>query len=247
MTEERLCVLCPTRGRRPDHYEQPQACPGCRVWLAGVLRDIADTYPDLADQLQPRRGGGQRVAGSREAPVPLVLDVVDLTGDARPASIAVRYRNGWSVLGGDPDQIGHLSVATELEFWVTDWALMRGKSEGLPEPTVASLARWLSDRLDWAMDQHPAIDEFAAALTRVHGAVRAYVPRVVQEHERPPTQRAEPRTAPCPACDMVSLWWWPSEERVRCDTDGCNRAMTEDEYTAWCRLVIEHEKRGAGA
>lgn len=278
MTEERLCVLCAVRGRRPEHYEQPQACPGCRVWLAGVLRDIPAVYVQLVEldpaepdhpwtvQLLddgkwvtapghdpaasklPTGAPGRRpprlglVTGSREAAAPTNLDVVDLTASSRPASIAVRYRNGWSALGGDPDQIGHLAVATELEFWVTDWIGMRGEGEHLPLPLVPPLAGWLGDRLGWAVDEHPAIDEFASALVRIHGALRAYVPRVVQEHEQPPGRRAEPRTAPCPLCDNVSLWWWPSEERVRCDTDGCNRAMTEDEYARWARLVIADER-----
>lgn len=283
MTEEHLCVLCAVRGRRPDHYERAMACEQCRVWLAGVLRDIAALYPALAGRHsgEPDRPWSTRqlrdgkwvtepghdpasaklptgatgrtpprmgiVTGTRDNLAPVDLDVVDLTGDARPASIAVRYRTerppgqapiNWAAYGGDPDQIGHLSVATELEFWVQDWITMRGEGEHLPLPLVPPLAGWLSARLTWAIDEHPAIDEFATALTRIYGALRAYVPRVVEEDEKPPQRRAEPRTAPCPACDMVSLWWWPSDERVRCDTDGCNRVMTESEYAQWARLVI---------
>lgn len=238
MTDTHLCVVCPIRGRRPEHYDRAQVCEQCRVWLAGVLRDIADTYPQLAEALQPRRGGGQRVAGSREAPVPLVLDVVDLTHGGhrgQATTVARAYAD---------DQVGHMAIRARLGSWAQDWLSYAWcRSDHLPELTVPALAGWLGKWIDDACDHHPAVDEFADEMVDVLAAIRAYVPRVVQEHEQPPRQRPEPRTAPCPACDMVSLWWWPSEERVRCDTVGCDRAMTEDEYARWAKLVIADAKQ----
>lgn len=241
MTEARLCVLCPVRGRRPDHYERAQACEQCRVWLAGVLRDIADTYPDLADQLHPRKGGGQRVAGSREAPVPLVLDVVDLTHGGHRGYATADGRL-WA-----EDQIGHMAIRARLGSWAQDWLSYDWcRSDRLPEHTTAyALAAWLGKWADDACSHHPAVDEFADEMVEVLATIRAYVPRMVEEDEQPPKQRPEPRTAPCPACDMTSLWWFPSEERVRCDTDGCNRVMTDDEYARWARLVIADERTRA--
>lgn len=233
MTEARLCVICAVRGRTPVHYEQAQVCPPCRVWLAEILTEVSGLTGQLAQYLIPRKSGSQRVSGSREAPLPFTADVYDLAAAARPASIGVAYRHGRRLTNPDPDQVGHLSVATELEFWVVDWIATRGEGEHLPVPLVPPLAGWLSARLTWAMDNHPAIDEFATALWRIRGALSAYVLKVVEDEDDAPRRRAESRTAPCPSCDMISLWWWPTDERVRCDTQDCNRVMTAAEYGDW--------------
>ena len=52
-------------------------------------------------------GSGPRVSGSREAPLPLRVDPLDLMMPARVAAVH-------DVLG---DQIGQISVASALEIW----------------------------------------------------------------------------------------------------------------------------------
>jgi hypothetical protein len=238
MTEERLCVVCPVRQRTAVHYERAQVCQPCRIWLAETIADIGALYPQLHAMLAPGRGNSQRVTGSREMPLPLNVDIVDLTGPPR------RFRPSSEALRWIDDQIGEPAVAYILDLWVRDWDSYQWcKSTVTPEPTVAALTAWLARRCDDACDHHPAIDDVADEIRDLHLTMRGYIPRMVEEDERPPRRRAEPRTAPCRGCELVSLWWWPSDERVRCDTDGCGVVMTESEYASWARLVIAGAKR----
>jgi hypothetical protein len=236
VTEERLCVLCAVRNRRPVHYERAQACLPCRIWLAETIADVAVLYPQLHAMLIPGQGNGQRVSGSREMPLPLNADIVDLTGPAKVVNLTDAGRPWWH-----EDQTGHVAVAAVLDQWVRDWISYDWcRSDVMPVPTVPELAAWLGKWAEAACDEHPAIDDFAGEIRDIHTAMRAYIPRVVDRDNPPPRRRAEPRTAPCRGCDMVSLWWFPSDERVRCD--NCDVVMTESEYAAWARLIIAGER-----
>lgn len=171
-----LCVVCPalrpaSKPRMPDF---PLVCTGCRTQVRIELSEIPDLYARL-DPSRTSTGSGPKVSGSKEAPLPLIVEVVDLTLPSRIGSADIRMRGDWSQLGGDPDQLGGLSIATELDFWVRDWRESRSISEGLPVPMVATLAGWLLNRLDDACDQHPAIDEFAAKVHRLHSTLRRAV------------------------------------------------------------------------
>lgn len=238
MTEARLCAVCPVRRQTAVHYERAQVCQPCRIWLAETVADLAVLYPQLHDALRPGRGNNQRVTGSREAPLPLNVDVLDLTGPARDHHASAEARR-WA-----EDQIGHPAIAYCLDQWARDWISHDWcRSDHLPLPTVADLVAWLGKWVNEACDHHPAVDDFAREIRDVQAAMRAYIPRVVQEGERPPRGRPEPLTAQCRGCDLVSLWWWPSDERVRCD--NCDVVMTEDEYADWARLVLAGLKRAA--
>jgi hypothetical protein len=159
-----------------------------------------------------------RVSGSGEPSTPIRLDVTDLLMPARRASLFI----------GGQDQIGHLSVATELEFWVTDWADVR--REGRPLPLVPDLCRWLLDRLDDACKSYPALDEFAAAVTGIHrtllGVNGLYAARPhVMDRE-------------CPRCDLVgALTLEPDSRYIVCH--ACGTAMTEDDYAEYLRGLIK--------
>src|SRR5690606_34873509 len=167
-TEPTGCVVCQRAGRIPH---RPPVCEGCRTKLAGWLREIPALYARLDPQ--PSKTGGEKVSGSRTPPVPPDLDVVDLTSPARPGSSAVKWSGRWAALGGDPDQIGHLPVATVLDFWVRDWIANDWcPGDHLPLPVVATLAGWLETRVDTACDYHPSIDEFAADIRRIHTTLR---------------------------------------------------------------------------
>lgn len=163
---------------------------------------------------------GQRVTGSPAPTVPLSVDVVDLLAPARAGSVAVHARSRWPF-----DQIGHLSIATELDFWVRDWADLRG--EHLPVPTVPVLAGWLADRLDWACRHHLALDEFAAKVGHLHGALLATTGQT--------TPRREERFAPCRTCHTLGLWWDPDLQRVVCP--HCTALMTDTEYADYARSL----------
>src|SRR5690349_5652729 len=157
---EHLCVVCQRR-----QFDRAQVCQGDRIWLDRTLLEIVELYALLPANLAPGRHHGQRVSGSREAPLPLRVDPLDLLMPARAATVHDTYR----------DQVGQVSIASVLDSWVRDWRDVRDRGEGLPTPTVVDLARWLGNRLEWAADLHPAVDEFAAELRKMRGGLAAVV------------------------------------------------------------------------
>lgn len=222
-----ICVLCQRR-----ETERAQACDPCRLWLPTVLRDIGELHTTL-DVTARTGAAGPRVSGSREAPVPLALDVLDLTAAARLGSRGPHARG---VLGDD-DQIGHLSVATELEFWVIDWIGARDKSEHRPEPTVTVMIGWLGDRLDDACDDHPAVDEFAADMRTLRAVLRR------ANGDLP--QRPEPLVGvPCSGCDQAALYRDPGSQ-WRAECGGCGKLYSEDEYERWTGLLASWARAGS--
>lgn len=236
------CVVCPV----PDGEQPHEAAEGwltCwRAWarMAGALRLI----PDLCDELHglgyvmrnhrdpvsrvlpsgPVNGskGSPRVNGSRDAPVPLRIDPTDLLMPSRPASLSVAVTGSYA-----SDQIGHLAVATELEFWARDWADIR--REGIPLPNVPELSEWLRNRLEWACEHHPAIDEFAGKLRQLRTALTAAAGRF--------DAMPETLSAPCDSCGTLALYRDTDIERVACGS--CARLMTEDEYADYTRWLIK--------
>lgn len=219
------CVLCM---RRPA--ERPQACEPCRLWLPGVLRDVADGHAVL-DLTARSAGAAQRVSGSREAPVPLALETLDLAAAARLGSRGPHARG---VLGDD-DQVGHLAVATELEYWVIDWIGERAQVEHRPDPTVPTLARWLDVRMDWACDRHPAVDEFAADLRDLRAVLR----RANGDLPQRPTPLVG---VPCSRCDQKALYRDP-ESAWRATCGNCGRLYSELEYADWTGLLAAAHRR----
>lgn len=141
---------------------------------------------------------------------------------------ARRDGDGLVVFGPSGDQVGHLSVASILDSWVRDWRDVRGMDEGAPLPTVVTLARWLSVRLDWACGHHGAVDEFATEMSDLVRTLR----RICGTTEVKP----ELLDAECSRCDQRAMYRLPGEDRVECG--GCGRRLTEDEYRVWCGLLV---------
>ncbi len=233
-------MICPICQRR--QALQPQACEPCRAWLPGVLTDIGKLHA----QVEPARraGGGPKVSGSRDAPLPVHLDAIDLTAPARQGSLlphanaqlhqhaAIVHRtrtlerHDYAALW--KDQIGHLSVATELETWVIDWIGQRELGEHRPEPTVAILLNWLTVRLDWACDHHLAIDEYAEAMRQLRASLRTAA------GDQP--TRPEPIIGiPCSHCDLAALIRDPGSQ-WHAECGNCGKLYSDDEYRRWTGL-----------
>ncbi len=196
--------------RWPNTRKEDVAVPG-RDPVANVL---------TAGPVNGQRSG-PRVGGSTDRPVPIRIDPTDLLARARPASLAVAETGLYA-----SDQVGHLAVATELEFWARDWADARG--ERCPYPTVPVLAGWLLDRLDWACTAHPALEEFA-------GKVRSLRSTLTAAAGRHPA-RPEALEADCPGCDTPSLYRDADIERIACGF--CPVLLTEDGYAEHVRRLI---------
>lgn len=197
----------------------------------------------------PGRTPQPSVSGSRDRTTPAQLDVVDLTAAARPAAVHIRYgvdrktNKDWAPLGGDPDQIGHLSAATILDHWVSDWRAAFWPEQHLPVPTVADLVAWLraghtpdgpGPRVDTACDQHPAIDEFAADIRRLRNALRAAL------GETPPRPELVHGVA-CRSCDTRAVLRLPGDTyEAECGT--CGLLYTRAELTDWTGRLGQYER-----
>jgi hypothetical protein len=244
---ERLVKCCVCQKRET---ERPLVCPPCRRGLADNLRALVDAYAmlvvgevldganDPVSQTLPAgtvrsESRGAPVTGSREAPVPVNLDVVDLMLPAGPGAI-------YDPLGDlAAMQTGLIPVATMLDQWVRDWRDARGQDEHLPVPTVVILAGWLYNRLDWACDEFTAVDEFAAevrdtlrACNRVAGNIPA----------RPEVLIGVPCATP--RCDGI-LMHDSTDPRYWAECGLCRRLWTEEEYRSWTKLVAAQTRPAA--
>lgn len=163
-----LCVVHPVL-RPSEPPKAPQWPVTCEVCRSALRRDLSG-LPGAVQSLprEPGTGHGPRVSGTPEPRLPVRLLVVDLTLRANQGSL-----RPWSHRFDDEDQVGPLSVATVLDTWVRDWIGTREQREHLPPANVVSLVGWLLNRLDWACDEHPAVDEFASDLRDMVRAVHS--------------------------------------------------------------------------
>lgn len=218
MSDEEPSGSCPTCFRRDPNT--PLICDVDRSKLRSWLGDIPHLFAEL-QALEPDGINGQsargRVSGSKEKQLPIRVDPLDLTAPARFV---------W--LDGE-DQVGYVSVASTLDFWVRDWREARGGREGLPAPYVPALASWLLRRADDAMDSHPAIDEAWNDVRRIHGALRA---QLGLDDPRP----VHLVGVPCKRCGQGTLWRVPeSEYASECAIPDCRAVLKPGEYEAWTR------------
>jgi hypothetical protein len=169
------------------------------------------------------KSNAPRVQGSREAPVPIRVDVVDLLGPADERTVH-------DVHG---DQVGHLSAATILDGWCRLFAEER--RESTPTPHVATQAAWLLDRLD-ELFKHPAVDEFAGELGDLWHVLRRAAGLTMPRPELVVG-------VPCKSvdCDLKTLWRLPGSDYVECAS--CGRLYTMDDYQAWVALVAAAARR----
>lgn len=212
-----LCVIC--QRREPT---RAQVCNPDRIRLAGTLASIVELWRQLPDALQPGQSAAQRVTGSRDAPIPARIDVIDLTAAVRNGSATPEAREH------PEDQIGHPAVAAILDQWCRDWRDEMAFAQTLPLPTVPELARWLTDRLDWACDRHPAVDEFATEMRQLRAVLFGTLGLFEPEPEFC-------NGVVCRGCDRYALY--RSQDRYAAECDECGMLYTEDEYREWSALV----------
>lgn len=223
MTEERICCICQ---KRP--YMRAQACDPCRDRLPRTLADIADLHAQLPGALQPGQNGAQRVTGSREAPIPVNVDVLDLSAHARNSAATQEAKEH------PEDQIGQVAVAVLLDQWCRDWRDEMAFAQSQPQPTVPDLVRFLADRCEWACDRHPAVDEFAAEMSRLRAVLRGVLGLL-----DPPAEFCD--GVVCRKCDRYALY--READYVECD--HCGLLYSEQEYHDWVGLLAGQARREA--
>lgn len=160
-----LCVVCPvyrpvSKPRLPDFAP---VCTPCRDRVTSELGQIPDLYALIPASLEPGTGTGVKVSGTRTAPIPVRLEALNLLVGA-PGHVA----------DGNGDQHGPIPPIVVLDQWVADWLTYPwSRSDHAPVPTISTLTGWLLLRLDDALDQHPAIDDFAREIRDTLRAIRA--------------------------------------------------------------------------
>lgn len=144
-----LCITCAVfrpkgNPRRPN---RPMVCDGDRQALSGFLVDLPPLYIALDQFLEPGTVGGERRSGAFESRLPMNVTVFSLLGPGLGTPLGL------------------------MGTWAADWAGIRRETQ--PDAGMFSLCAWLIDRLDWACDEHDAVDEFAADLKHMLGVIKA--------------------------------------------------------------------------
>jgi hypothetical protein len=239
--EGQTCLICQ---RRPG-----RVCDADRSWLTGKLNAIPRLYADMLADPPPTTGrdpitqrlpagpkagvsNAPRVSGTSEGRVPARLTVVDLSLPARGEGIY----DPTGMQGRWQDQIGHVSVASVLDLWVRDWRELRDRGERLPEPTVAGLCVWLGNRLDWACDQHPAVDEFASEIRTLAATLVGVLGLIETDDYK--------IGIPCRGCDMLTLYQRNGSEVIECTS--CAQLLSGEEYERWTGLLADRARIDRG-
>lgn len=245
---ERICVLCAHYHPRADPHapDRGQTCAGGRRRLEHEVMTLRLSYrrlTDLADREAGAKDGASQqlpaapipatskqpnVSGSRERQI-LVGDIADLTAPAQTGSVSDPYG----------DQVGHHSVATVLNEWVATWHERYFSNQTRPAPTVEGLLGWLLGvRLELVCDADSAICDFAAEVSDLRGLIRY--------HLGESTPKKQPMWGvACPRCDMMSQLMLDPEEPDRYRECGnCGKLMTQDEYHAHLRKLVDRYRTG---
>ncbi|MER7908272.1 hypothetical protein [Streptomyces sp. NPDC096068] len=144
MNDLPACLRC-TRDLR-DHELGRYLCGCCEDQAANRLAAIPGLFAQLDQHLARGSSNGPAVSGSKTAPAPLNLSVLNLQTERGP-------------------------VLAPLETWVRDWEFS-GYAEINETGTVTSrlthACRTLRFNLSRAVGRHPAADEFADEVASIH-------------------------------------------------------------------------------
>lgn len=216
------CVCC---HRRDPH--EGYSCNPCRSRFCTWLAEIPDLYTQLLDEpLAPSGspGKGGPVSGSRDRPIPIRVDLFDLT------------HYGASYPPVDGDQVGHVPVWMTLETWARDWSTFRAMGEA-SDQSVTGLCRWMRERVDDMCDEHPGIDEAWNDVRRLHGAMRAQLGLIdIPDYKK---------GVPCRSCNALALLRPDGSDYVECSE--CPSVLTPEEYDAWVKVVATALKKEKAA
>jgi hypothetical protein len=213
------CIVC---ARRDPRY--PPACDLCRQRTAARLWELRDLHALLGAAVELGQSGSERVSGSREVPVPLRLEPLDLMARADQADRPLFVRG---LLGLDDAQVGSLSVATVLQTRCVEMsALLDGDAEEwlTRRPDVPHMVSWLSRHLSWAWSDYPDVADLADEVTTLTYSMRALL-----NVSRKPIYLKDP----CPSCSYRALRRDPGGGDVECG--HCRRVWP---HTQFERLAV---------
>ncbi|WP_030319648.1 hypothetical protein [Streptomyces flavochromogenes] len=143
MNDLPTCTCC--RRELRDHETGRYACTLCEDRIAVHLGAIPGLFERLDDHLARGSSSGPAVSGSKTAPAPLRIGILDMQTERGP------------VLG-------------PLETWVRDWeeaGYAEVNEAGTATDRVTHACRTLRFNLSRAARQHPAIDEAADEIAAI--------------------------------------------------------------------------------
>ncbi|WP_433235350.1 hypothetical protein ACQPYK_25190 [Streptosporangium sp. CA-135522] len=219
-----LCIG-PRCGRRQAENGR-LICASC---VTRLRRDLGVT-PLLMRWLEqhktPGQGGGDKVAGSREASTPTRLDVLSML-----------YEGATPIHGDDDDQVGPPSIPSTLKNWA--WLIAEQRGLIYPERAdVAELADWLLRHVDWATSR-PWIDDMLGEIGALRRWAHSLAPWAVHVQEL---------VGPCPYCDKRTLIRVAGERYIECDgreeVGGCAGLWTYEAYEDHVAALVKVDKRG---
>lgn len=185
------CVLC-----QRASVAHTQVCDPCRETLDWRLGDIVELYALLPDLLEPGADAGRpKVSGSRDAPLPVRLDVLTLTGPGDDAHDVEEVESQLCQVGSwpvqvmlrsweadirhtralaDPDQLAPLAalMAGQLR-WLAGAAAQRGDCRTL---------RWAAQYLVWLRPRLHAITDISWPLTGTVAFLRRHLPWMCEQY-----------------------------------------------------------------
>lgn len=246
----RVCGRCQVRaasdlaGIRAGHGGLREVLARGSSWgqrVSGSRTPPAPLRLGVADLLTPAvRLGGLPVDATRDTLVPHV--VTERLDDDDPVTVftpwgvrrqpawrrrLIRDQTGQPALVGAGDQDGVVPVAQFLDAWARDWIAVRGQRETRPDPTVTDLWIWLHNRLDWALEHHPAIADFAAECRELLAEVRRAIGDVGAAPERCDGVH-------CRYCGRRQLFRRSDGSgTVECHNVDCQSIYDADSYRRW--------------
>lgn len=163
---------------------------------------------------------GDRVTGTREDPIPLRTDILDLIGPVAPdPSVPVLRQDAatW-------DQLGETSIFDEVRSWcalVETEAAEDGQDFTWEDRrTLTGAVAYLTGHLSWVAAQ-PWVDELIAA-----------VRKLARDAHRVAPWRAETMrdTEPCDRCGVRAVVLHVAESTLVCERrmGGCGKATVSD-------------------
>lgn len=214
-----LCIACGTS--LPT--EQPQACLPCVHDARSRLAEITELWATLPTYLgHPKAPVMDASPGSKSDETPLPGgDVLSLLADGSDGRWAQGEAHNLDHLPSDAPSIAH-----ELSRWEDDWRNARAEPASTQRATVAGAANYLTARMTWAGDHHPAFDEFTSDIRKLLSRLKT----VTATDDRPETG------APCFDCGATL------ERRMGEETYTCPRCRrTYDPASYWLAVRAGYE------
>ena len=230
--------LCPACGRRDParirHVESGLACPPCQAALGRLPGEIADAYPLLFGLELPGAQGGDGRSKNPEAPLPFVVDPLDLVSPWATPQGPLRQAR----LAANADlQQGHMPVRDTLWWRIKDVLTYRHVGESGPDPDVPAMCSWLEVRTEWLCESYLPLDEYADEMVQLRGLLFALVGR--------PTVDERPKSfpVPCPRCRRMTLLR-RADDHIECEWEDCRRVYSPEDWATVSKATAQAIRRG---